>query len=346
MSTVNALASTSQIDERREADPLPRKQGELGFVAPADGETDAAQARHNDTANPLPARHPADRDHSTTSEPTNGNQQQQQQPTTASNTTPGTSAKPSLIERLSWQGIHFSSLLRIFLLLVFLGGTGAAWALTIKRFGNDSQNGQNDDVNAPEENQDGNDGQLRIPSAFSSLVFVHVAFTVITLFELLFLERSLYQARAERYMFKHGMARNTTSMASVGLAPWNRPPLPTYAAALAESGIGTGDVEDNLIAIPPPPAYGNTRGSVLLLSSFLQNSLTRTASRNSARQSRSPEAQMEEGRRSRPVSYGQSEEIDDARRAMQLEQSLQKLQERSVEGRNTPSIRNGQSSNT
>lgn len=36
-----------------------------------------------------------------------------------------------------------------------------------------------------------------------------------------------------------------------------------------ESGAGTGDVEDNRIAVPPPPAYGHTRGSTLLLAGFI-----------------------------------------------------------------------------
>jgi len=49
----------------------------------------------------------------------------------------------------------------------------------------------------------------------------------------------------------------------MGFAPWNRPQLPTYAAALGFRG--TGDVEDEAIARPPPPAYGNTRDSTLLL---------------------------------------------------------------------------------
>jgi len=81
-------------------------------------------------------------------------------------------------------------------------------------------------------------------TAFSSLVIIHISFTIITLVQLLFLERSVFHARAERYLHKHGMPRGATG-ASMAIAPWNRT-LPTYAAALTESGVGTGDVEDNL----------------------------------------------------------------------------------------------------
>jgi len=121
----------------------------------------------------------------------------------------------------------------------------------------------------------------------------------------------------------------------MGFAPWSRPSLPTYAATLAEVGVRTGDVEDNLIAIPPPPAYGNTRGSVLLLSSFLRDSLVRNMNRSSHRSSqRSTTGQaqvaspreMEEGRGSRPISYDASEEMNNARRAVQLEEALSKLE--------------------
>lgn len=38
------------------------------------------------------------------------------------------------------------------------------------------------------------------------------------------------------------------------------------------------------------------------------------------------EAEMEEGRRSRPLSYGASEEVDDAARARQLEAALRRIE--------------------
>jgi len=218
--------------------------------------------------------------------------------------------------------------MRLFVLLGLMAGTAGAWWYTIKHFQDSMSASQ-----PPSANQD-QGSQATAVSAYgwSSTVFVHVAFSIVVLFELVFLERNVFQVRAERYMFKHGLSpdarRDARRAATLGIAPWNRPPLPTYAAALAESGHGTGDVEDNLIAIVPPPAYGNTRGSVLLLSSMLPSSLVRTLSRGSQRSTRArgPEAEMEEGRRSRPLSYGASEEVDDAARARQLEAALERLE--------------------
>ena len=109
----------------------------------------------------------------------------------------------------------------------------------------------------------------------------------------------------------------------MAFAPWNRPPLPTYAAALAQSGVGTGDVEDHLIAIPPPPAYGNTRGSTLLLANLIRASSrrsTRTASRMSQRDDN-------ERPRSRQMD-GDWELVDreEAQRALKLADALERLE--------------------
>ncbi|TFK52165.1 hypothetical protein OE88DRAFT_1657262 [Heliocybe sulcata] len=168
-------------------------------------------------------------------------------------------------------------------------------------------------------------------TAFNAAIFVHVAFAVITLSQILFLERSIFRLRAERYMHLHPGATLPRSMHLVpssnsgrlAFAPWNRPPLPTYAAALAESGVGTGDVEDNAIAVDPPPLYGNTRGSMLLLSGYMRTSL-----RAQAREGRR-ESQMSEAG-DRPLSYmshdSEWEVVMDAARARRLEQTLSRLE--------------------
>jgi hypothetical protein len=97
-----------------------------------------------------------------------------------------------------------------------------------------------------------------------------VFFVVVVLGQLVFLERRVFRLRGERYQHSYGdvLSRHRRSPSSpdsiISTAPWNRPPLPSYAAVLAQSGVGTGDVEDNLIAIPPPPAYGNVRDNTLL----------------------------------------------------------------------------------
>lgn len=148
---------------------------------------------------------------------------------------------------------------------MFLGGTAAAWALTIKVFqsniaagpanNSEDQNTSSGFGSAQGDNDSDGGNSQPLPPSFSSLVILHVSFTVVVLVELLFLERSIFHARAERYMHKHGMARGGTS-AVMGIAPWSRPPLPTYAAALAESGRrGTGDAEDGLSMSISLPKY-------------------------------------------------------------------------------------------
>jgi hypothetical protein len=115
----------------------------------------------------------------------------------------------------------------------------------------------------------------------------------------------------------------------LAIVPWNRPSLPNYAAVLVETGVGTGDVEDNRIAIPPPPAYGITRGSTLVLAGFISDDL-----RNESRRVR-----VERGERlsdisqkteSRPMSYvsqaSESEARCDVVRARILEETLNRLQ--------------------
>jgi len=134
-----------------------------------------------------------------------------------------------------------------------MAGTAGAWWYTVKHFRDamTTSNQANANANASPQAMTNNYG-------WSSTIFVHVAFSVVALFELVFLERNVFHIRAERYMYKHGMSpdarRDARRAATLGIAPWNRPPLPTYAAALAESGHGTGDVEDNLSMSPNHPS--------------------------------------------------------------------------------------------
>lgn len=313
-STSAAAVPVSRESPNSEAPPLPQKLGEIGYVPPARSEP---EMREVDLGEPsLPARHPADRDPAQS--PSSSS------PPPSAGTTTNEESQPK--KNRSWLGgIRIWSILQLVLLLGLMAGTAGAWWYTVKHF---------QDTVSMSQDQD-NIQTTTTSYGWSSTIFVHVAFSVVALFEFVFLERNIFQIRAERYMFKHGMSpqarRDARRAASMGIAPWNRPPLPTYAAALAESGHGTGDVEDNLIAILPPPAYGNTRGSVLLLSSLLPSNLLRTFSRASQRSQRntrprSPEAGIEEGRRGRPLSYGASEEVSDAARARELEFALARLE--------------------
>jgi hypothetical protein len=158
----------------------------------------------------------------------------------------------------------------------------------------------------------------------ASMIFIHAAFAFLVLIQLFLFERTIWRARAEHYAFLHpeaaaAAASDGTGPRGMGIVPWTRPSLPTYAAALGHRG--TGDVEDHHIAAPPPPAYGNTRGSTLLLASQLPPHLqrTRSDSRPVSYQSRIDE---EDERRSHRNSI---DEIVDARRARVLEETLERL---------------------
>ena len=104
-----------------------------------------------------------------------------------------------------------------------------------------------------------------------------------------------------------------------------------------ESGVGTGDVEDNRIAVPPPPAYGHTRGSTLLLAGFIgpelreQSRLAREA--RGERVSRATIASVQSNEtsiKSRPRSYITVDSEWDARcdmsRATYLAETLARLE--------------------
>jgi len=104
-----------------------------------------------------------------------------------------------------------------------------------------------------------------------------------------------------------------------------------------ESGVATGDVEDNRIAVPPPPAYGHTRGSTLILSGFISSELhEQSRLAREARGDRSSLATVasvkssEGSAKSRPMSYVTVDSEWDARcdmsRATYLAETLSRLE--------------------
>jgi hypothetical protein len=84
-------------------------------------------------------------------------------------------------------------------------------------------------------------------------------------------------------------------------------------------------VEDVEIAQPPPPAYGQTRGSTLILAGFLRNSL-----RAQAREYEQNRVSTMSVRNDRPISFvSQDEEWEvrrDADRACRIEEALSALE--------------------
>jgi len=175
----------------------------------------------------------------------------------------------------------------------------------------------------------------------ASALFFHMPFALAVILQIFLLERRYFKLRAERYAALHPGEPMPPTLLHRGrpadrlpIAPWNRPPLPDYAAVLQELNVGTSDVEDNQIIIPPPPAYGVTRGSRLILAGFIREDL----------QEESRGIQAEGGERlsqisrhssqhavSRPMSYvsqisdSEYEARCDLIRARVLEQTLARL---------------------
>jgi len=253
------MVSQTDSDQRPEAGPLPQKRGEIGFVV---GIHDQLDLQPPSTAYILSPRHPADRAgdlEAQIASPTTNIPITPAVPQTNTANAPDTpNAAPKKANRLPTIGGVGSITLSIFALQVlFVGATIGAWVLAAHALNKNSAN---------------LGGTLAI--------FLHTVFTVALLVQLIFVERSIYRIRGERYSYLHPgeilpsvRIRGRLPAPIIAFAPWNRPPLPTYAAALAQSGVGTGDVEDHLIAAPPPPAYGNTRGSRLLLQGHIRDSL-------------------------------------------------------------------------
>jgi len=238
---------------------LPMKRGEIGFVEDVHGVTNKHEDDSAESTFPLPPRHPADRDYHSSSRRSLSPSLQAVNETrtvgeSASNSSTVTKGlfgclKPKTVTSIGFQS---PTLLLFAVQLIAFGGTIGLWVFTARR-------------------TKAHLGSSQYENSVGFLtVFIHVVFFVGVLGQLVFLERRIYRLRGERYQRFHGdiLPRHSRSPSSpdsiVSAAPWNRPPLPTYATVLAQSGVRTGDVEDNLIAIPPPPAYGNVRGSTLL----------------------------------------------------------------------------------
>jgi hypothetical protein len=332
-SSSSASSSSAAAPESRpQAGPLPRKRGEIGWneelKSPADVEGTSTA--------PLPERHPEDRDAAATTDSTTPASGTAATPAPSLTTLPASSTdslskKKRILGFLhpkkvpSYGGLRLTTLLAFGLQVLLVAGTIVGWYFSVSRLSKMSS-GSTSNSN--------DQGQQQSLGNASTAIFIHVVFGVVTLVQLLFLERRVFRLRAERYSYLHpgeilpSARRRQLADTSLGFSPWNRPPLPTYAAALAQSGVGTGDVEDHLIAAPPPPAYGNTRGSTFLLSGFLRDSL-RAQRPVSAQTTASQNTPMSE-RSERPISYRSVDEewevVQNAERARQLEETLSTLE--------------------
>lgn len=330
MASTNAVASSSSMtltqEVRPQAGPIPSKRGEIGFIEGVHEQfKEPSQTIEQE---PLPARHPAD-----TRVPTPFQDPVNEAPS------PSAPSDGSCIIRVGKHsflrhkrlpvvmGIQFITLVLLGVQLALFLGTMIGWVLAAVALSNNGAS------NAPPLGMGpANNGSTPQNNSSASHIFIHVAFAILALGQLVLIERRIFRVRAERYAFKHpgemlptSLQRGHSANASMPVAPWSRPPLPTYAAALASSGVGTGDVEDIEIAQPPPPAYGQTRGSTLILAGFLRNSL-----RAQAHEFEEDRASTMSGLNDRPISFvSHDEEWEvrrDADRARRIEDALAALE--------------------
>ncbi|CCO30740.1 hypothetical protein BN14_04770 [Rhizoctonia solani AG-1 IB] len=327
-------ASDETLVGRPQAEPLPTKQGELGYISPPSVPLQAPNQDIGQSQSEAPVRHPADRGTSPANPDPN--------PVATQHPNASTTSLPSSFKQFirtprplpTIRGVRSTTVLRVVFTTLVLIAAIVGWIVTVVRMNAWDKKGSvftpppPQSINSEEATTDTPPPDPLDQMTHSSLVFVHVAFGASVLFLLLMLERAVYRFRAERYAHLHPeeMATVTEVNGVMGLSPWNRPPLPSYAAALGVRG--TGDVEDNVIAAPPPPEYGNTRGSTLLLTSHHL-----AGSRSQPTSTSQP---SDEGRRdalgrpvqdwSRPVSYAEDEMRENLRRSLDLEAALARLE--------------------
>jgi hypothetical protein len=319
------MASTSAMPQVQmsQADPLPPKRGEIGFV---EGVHDRPQAQEQEES--LPERHPADQLSPTpsSSDPTHNSPSASESPSTPSFGV----GKPSFHKKLpKFMGVGFGTLALLFFQSLLLIGTILGWVFATLALVH-SKPSHATTAN-PFINQDPDPST----DSGSSDIFIHVAFTIMVVIQLGLIERRIFRFRAERYAFKHPgemlpslrLHRHPSSNSTMPIAPWSRPPLPTYAAALVAGGVATGDVEDVEIAQPPPPAYGKTRGSTLLLAGYLSDNL-RVQAREHEQDRRMSGASLRSDRPTSFLSHDEEWEVRrDADRARRIEEALAALEE-------------------
>jgi len=275
------IPSNGVESPRPQADPLPSKRGEIGYIEAAAPPIDIL---HTLNEHDLPTRHSFDRNRSPVAVIPPAQSEDVSCPSIVSSpsivscpssdqlsTTASITKSNGMLDFFKPQGPPAFGGIRLYTLVIFavqlslLGGTVVIWVLVSKRR---AITGKEKDHQTPFEQ--------------STIIPVHIVFIVVILVQLVLLERLFFRLREERYGFVHhgetlprdrDIPRSAAeSSMTLAFAPWNHPSLPTYAAALSQSGVATGDVEDHLIAGSPPPAYDNTRGST---SVFPRNSLGR-----------------------------------------------------------------------
>src|SRR5882762_64161 len=242
--TVSTTASIHDLSPQ--AGPLPSKSGEIGYREDLHGQDlergiVEGESRSDVVVTPLPSRHPADRDATeapgeahadiplTPAAAVAAPASQTAEPPRDSSSTHSTNKK-SILGFLTGKGkkiptvggIRLTTLFLFITQFLLIGGTVVGWVLAIRRMNQNTKKANSNDPNG-----------TGIGSG--STIFIHVLFGVFLLAELLLLERRVFRVRAERYAHVHPgevlPSSRRLSTTRMGITPWQRPPLPTYAAA-------------------------------------------------------------------------------------------------------------------
>ena len=208
MSSPVASTSTQMVEEQgRQAEPLPVKRGEIGYqegqvqTQPRDDASGSGTADNDVT---MPARHPMDDPPASSNTESNVGSSASSQTGTSNvngssdsnpSSNPSSTQKPPKNDSI-W-GIRYVTWARFFFQLALIAGTIVAWVLIIVLLGNKLDQGSPPTLENPNGSVPSNTAQI----------FVYVAFGVATLAQLLFLERAIFQMRAERYCHIHPECR-------------------------------------------------------------------------------------------------------------------------------------------
>ncbi len=187
------LNITTEI--RPQADPLPSKRGEIGFV---EGVHDVSAIPHGNASSlDLPERHPADRGPlptasgppsalpTTSPDPPPPSSNNETSTLSTASTTKSSHILCFLKPKKSFGGVQSATIVQFTAQILLLAGTGVAWFFSTKLLQQMASQGQN------------------MPAGGSSTVLVHVIFLVTAVVQLVFLERRIFRMRGERYSHKH-----------------------------------------------------------------------------------------------------------------------------------------------
>ena len=204
---------------RAQAGPLPTKRGEIGYDEDVHGRAMAAMDQQIASERPAVAmgeRHPADQPPEgavPSGPPAAGAPAADAAASSGTDTSSVTSsARMAKLQKLRARNVggitiftlgafelyHYTCIaniiygytVKLLISLLILAGTGVGWAFSIIML---QRTNQNTDPNQVDQGFSGANSQI----------FVHVAFGVLVLAQLVLLERLIFRVRAERYAFKH-----------------------------------------------------------------------------------------------------------------------------------------------